>query len=162
VGQTASVDQVILTEFIDDGHFARHVRRMRLVYAERQAVMLAAADAHFSRWLEVHPSPAGMHLVGWLRDDMSAQGVSDRALADVALASGVVTTPLSSYRLPVPGGPAQDSMRPRGALLLGYAGYSEPAIRDAARRLEQAFAGAVSPRPSEPRRSPTQANVRGN
>lgn len=32
-------DQAILTDFIEEGHFARHVRRMRVLYAQRQEVL---------------------------------------------------------------------------------------------------------------------------
>ncbi len=64
---------------------------------------------------------------------------SSRALAEVALASGVVTTPLSSYRLPMAERDARGSARARGALLFGYAGYPETTIWEAARRMEQAM-----------------------
>lgn len=81
VGHTASVEQAVLADFIDEGHYARHVRRMRLVYAERQAALVSAASAHLSNWVDVRPSAAGMHLVGWLRGDALQRGVSDQSLS---------------------------------------------------------------------------------
>jgi hypothetical protein len=73
-----------------------------------------------------------MHLVGWLRDEVTRRGASDQQLADVALASGVVTTPLSSYRLSVAGQGARRARHSGEALLFGYAGYSVATIRDSA------------------------------
>lgn len=138
VGHTASVEQAVLADFIDDGHYARHVRRMRLVYAERQAALVAAAAVHLSEWVDLRPSPAGMHLVGWLRGDAARRGTSDRELSDVALASAVVTTALSTYRLRKP---ARDDRIPGGggALLFGYSAFPEATLWEGARRLEQAL-----------------------
>ena len=149
VGHTASVEQAVLADFIDEGHYARHVRRMRLVYAERQAAMVTAATTHLAEWVDVRPSPAGMHLVGWLRGTAAAEGVSDQSLSDIALASGVVATSLSSYRLRRP------PLEPRasGALLFGYAAFSEATIWEAARRLEQALSAHLRHSPSRRNRA---------
>lgn len=127
---TATVDQAVLADFIEEGHYARHVRRMRLVYAARQATLVEAAAAHLSRWLDVRPAPAGMHLVGWLRRG----GAGDREMSEAAIAAGVYVTPLSSYRA----APGQDDP---GGLVFGYAGCSDATIRDGARRLGQAIEG---------------------
>jgi GntR family transcriptional regulator / MocR family aminotransferase len=40
--QSSTIPQVALTDFIEDGHFARHIRRMRKLYAERQSCLIAA------------------------------------------------------------------------------------------------------------------------
>ena len=125
---TATVEQAVLADFIEEGHYARHVRRMRLVYASRQAALVAAASVHLARWLDVRPAPAGMHLVGWLRPGR----VTDGEMAEAALAAGVFVTPLSSYRA----APAHDH---RGGLVFGYAGCSEAMIREGARRLGAAL-----------------------
>jgi GntR family transcriptional regulator/MocR family aminotransferase len=138
VGHTASVEQAVLTDFIEEGHYGRHVRRMRLVYAERQAALVAAASAHLAQWVDVRPAPAGMHLVGWLRSEVARRGVTDRVLSEIALASSVVTTPLSSYRSRRSGREIRAGARD-GALLFGYSAFSEAAIWEGARRLEHAF-----------------------
>ena len=140
VGHTASVEQAILTDFIEEGHYARHVRRMRLVYAERQKAMVAAAAAHLAHWVDVRPSPAGMHLVGWLRSEITRRGLTDRILSEIALRSAVVTTPLSMYRLSRRGRALRPSAFREGALLFGYAGFSEDVIWKGARQLERALA----------------------
>jgi GntR family transcriptional regulator/MocR family aminotransferase len=141
VGHTSTVEQAVLTDFIGEGHYARHVRRMRLTYAERQAALVSAAAKHLAEWVDLRPSPAGMHLVGWLRGEAARRGVTDKSLADVALANAVVTTSLSSYRM------GKRGHESRGALLFGYAAFNEETIRNGARQLEQAFASHLKRRP---------------
>lgn len=141
---TATIDQAVLTDFITEGHYARHVRRMRLSYAARQATVVAAAATHLAPWLEVQPSDAGMHLVGWLRDSLPP-GITDQALSKAALENGVVAVALSSCRAQ----PSQDAPgidRSRGALLLGYSGCSDAMIWEGAKRLGRAISSVVRAR----------------
>lgn len=119
--QSPTVDQAVLAEFLAAGHFARHVRRMRRLYAGRQAVLVESVRRVLGDRLEVHPSGAGMHLVGWL-----PPGVQDEEVSALAAANGVEASPLSRYGL----------VRPRrGGLLLGWAGYPDEAIREGVERL---------------------------
>ncbi len=119
------LEQVALTEFMTEGHFARHIRRMRMLYAERQAALVEAARP-LSDWLDVRPSEAGMHLLAWLPG-----GSDDQAIAQLAEQHQVITHPLSRYCM----APSE-----RRALLLGYAAVSLPAIREGVRRLATALA----------------------
>ena len=116
--------QAALADFIADGHFARHVRRSRALYAERQGVLVAAARA-IAGTLDVGPAEAGMHLVGRLGGECD-----DRNVAIAARACGVEVSPLSAYHFR-PGG--------RGGLLLGYAAYTERDIREGVQRLARAL-----------------------
>ena len=54
--------QDALADFILEGHLARHVRRMRRVYAGRRAALLEILDGPLSRWFEAIPSEAGIHV----------------------------------------------------------------------------------------------------
>jgi GntR family transcriptional regulator/MocR family aminotransferase len=56
---TPSVEQAALAEFITDGHFARHIRRMRALYAERQATLVGEARRELAGLLEVAPAAGG-------------------------------------------------------------------------------------------------------
>jgi GntR family transcriptional regulator/MocR family aminotransferase len=123
--QSQTLDQAVLADFISAGHFARHLRKMRKLYAERQQVLLRAARRDLNGVLELNPSDAGMHLIGWLRD-----GVDDVAAARVAFAGGVEVTPLSAYCI---------EPQTRGALRLGYTGYTSREISSAARQLAKAL-----------------------
>ncbi|MDQ3064275.1 MAG: PLP-dependent aminotransferase family protein [Acidobacteriota bacterium] len=125
-GHSPSIDQAVLTDFIEEGHFSRHVRRMRFLYAERQAALVDAAKKDLTGLLEVNADEAGMHLIGWL-----PAGVNDRTACEKALTQGVEVTPLSAY-----------SSEPltRGGLVLGYTAFSTGQIKNAVRRLVKALA----------------------
>ena len=130
-----SVTQAVLADFIDGGHFARHVRRMRALYAERQAALVRAVRRALRGLLDVTPAEAGMHLLGWL-----PAGVDDRAAAQAAMACDVDAPPLSGFR-------ARPARRgERGGLILGYAAYTPREIDDACARLATALRTGASRR----------------
>ena len=108
------VQQATLAEFIVEGHFARHVRRMRTLYQRRQTVLVESVSKELSGLLTVRPAEGGMHLIGWLE-----KGVDDAAASDASAAYGVEVPPLSLYA-------AQSPLRP--GLLMGYAAVEERRI----------------------------------
>ena len=115
------IDQAVLADFIDGGHFTRHIRRMRTLYHERQEALVAAAAHELDDVLELAPSDAGMHLVGWLRGSISEHTASARAAA-----ADVIAQPLSTFSL---------AARHRNALVLGYSGIRPSLIWRGARIL---------------------------
>jgi len=138
--QSPTVDQAVLAEFIDQGHFVRHLRRMRALYAERQdALLRGIRDGPLVEHIETGPSDAGMHLVGWLRHHRD-----DARASTSALEAGIETQPLSAMAL----GPVR-----RGALLLGYAAYAPSTLVSSSEKL------AVALR-SLPRHVSTSSRVR--
>ena len=70
------VVQAVVAEFLSAGHFTRHLRRMRRLYAERQAALLRTVKRETPGLMDVFASDAGMHLIGWLE-----KGISDDAVA---------------------------------------------------------------------------------
>jgi GntR family transcriptional regulator/MocR family aminotransferase len=120
-----ALDQATLADFISDGHFARHIRRMRALYAERQAILVEAAAHELSGLLDVRGAEAGMHLVGWLPEGMNDVEASRRAAVNA-----VVAPPLSMYSL---------QPQRRGGLLLGYTAVGEKEIREGVQRLAKAL-----------------------
>lgn len=118
------VEQAILADFIEEGHFARHIRRTRARYAERREALVEAARPLAGR-LDVAPATAGMHTVGWL-----PPGADDRAASRAAAARGISAMPLSAY-----------AARPlaRGGLILGYSAFTPEQIRSAVGQLHQAL-----------------------
>jgi GntR family transcriptional regulator / MocR family aminotransferase len=58
--------QAVLTDFISEGHFARHIRRMRMLYLERRRVLVRAVHMQMSDILEIVGDEAGMHLAAFL------------------------------------------------------------------------------------------------
>ncbi|QWP77228.1 PLP-dependent aminotransferase family protein [Lysobacter sp. K5869] len=73
-----TITQSVLAAFIRDGHLARHVRRMRAVYAPRREALLAGLDAELAPWLQPIPSEAGMHLAARIRDPALAPAILAR------------------------------------------------------------------------------------
>ena len=70
----------------------RHLRRMRALYAERQAALVDVAARELGGLLDVNPAAAGMHLVGWL-----PEGTDDREASHRDAVLGVEAPPVSLY-----------------------------------------------------------------
>ena len=108
------ITQMALHDFMAEGHFSRHIRRSRVLYASRQQAMLDAIAKLCPDLFEVRPFPAGMHLLGWL-----PQGWDDREVAESLYPLGISAAPLSNYSL---------TPQKRGGLLFGYAAHDETVI----------------------------------
>jgi GntR family transcriptional regulator/MocR family aminotransferase len=121
-----TLEQAVLADFFSEGHFGRHLRRMRALYAHRHAVLLAAARRHLVGLLDVEPSTGGMFTVGWL-----PQGTDAVAAARMASEQGVTADPLQTY--------AALSRALPPALLLGFAGFDDGAIEGGVRQLAAAL-----------------------
>jgi GntR family transcriptional regulator/MocR family aminotransferase len=86
----------VLTEFINAGHFARHLRKMRQIYSQRRAALIENLSDEFPvRWgLEIHGADAGMHLAVTL-----PKGLCDTRISAKAARERLWLCPLSpSYR----------------------------------------------------------------
>jgi len=116
-----TLPQAVLADFIGEGHFARHLRRMRALYRERRGALVAALGDELGGALEVLGGEAGMHLVATL-----PRGSSDRDVAVRAAAQGLWAMPLSSCYL---------GRAARPGLVLGFGGTDVAAIRTGVRRL---------------------------
>ena len=86
------LDQAVLCDFIREGHFGRHLRRMRSVYAERLSVLLQSARERLAGLLDISSVEAGLQTVGWLRG-----GITGESAARAAAARNVEVTALSRY-----------------------------------------------------------------
>jgi GntR family transcriptional regulator/MocR family aminotransferase len=108
------LDQAILTEFIDTGEFGRHIRRMRLIYAERRAALLEAGAREFSGLMTVADNPAGLQAPAWLK-----VAADEALISKKAAGRGMQLVPLSRYYQRKPN---------RSGFLLGFSGSSPIAI----------------------------------
>ena len=63
--------QTIVTAFIAEGHFARHIQRMRKLYAERREVTAAGLESVLGKYVRIDSQPGGMHLILRLRGNRS-------------------------------------------------------------------------------------------
>jgi GntR family transcriptional regulator/MocR family aminotransferase len=124
-----TLGQVILTDFLNEGHFGRHIRRMRELYAGRQAALVSAAARELTGVLDVRSNEAGMYLIGWL-----LHGRDDQRASQVAATYGIEAPPLSAFRIE-PGNTQ--------GLLLGYTAFSENEIRIGVRHLAEALQAII-------------------
>jgi GntR family transcriptional regulator/MocR family aminotransferase len=124
------VPQAVLADFIQEGHFARHIRRTREAYGERRIAMLEAIDSRMQGALVCGPSDAGLDLCVGVTN-----GLSEVEAAARALAAGVDVRPLGYYANPAAG---LDCAVPPG-LLLGFSAFTPAQIRAGVARLEQAI-----------------------
>lgn len=134
--------QQALADFIREGHFARHIRRMGTLYAERRERLINALERHFGDAVEIVSATAGIHLVVLL-----PRGMDDQAAAARLRAAGIACSALSACCLERPR---------RGGLILGYGGVASDQIEESVRRL----ARIAQPDTRDPRRAP--ARGRGN
>jgi len=111
--QSSALIQAIMTEFMLDGHFARHLKRMRARYAERHCFLTEQLTRRLGDIIELSPTESGMYLTAWLPESWS-----DSETANALAKAGVVTVPLSALTL-------ETARRP--GLVLGYTGHGEAA-----------------------------------
>ncbi len=120
-GHAPLLEQMVLAEMMHRGIYAAHVRRMRVLYRERQITLAEALRDTVGYTPPELETRSGMHLLLPLAD-----GVSDVAVAAFLAAKRVVARPLSPYFLRGP---------KRQALLLGSAAFEPKRLTETAARL---------------------------
>lgn len=114
--RSSYLEQVALAEFIKDGHYARHVRKVRKACYERQQALIAAIQHYLSDVLDVQSTDSGIHLVCWLKGHWTEQGFIAQCLK-----VGLSVQPLSRY--------CQTSPQEK-AVLFGYAAHTPNDIKE--------------------------------
>jgi GntR family transcriptional regulator/MocR family aminotransferase len=124
------LDQAVLCDFIVQGHFGRHLRRMRQIYAERLSVLMESARGRLSGLLEISDVEAGLQTAAWLHEGMDGE-----AAVAAAAQRKVEVTPLSRYSR---GAPVREGLQ------LGFAAVDGPEIRRGVRELAIALEGELA------------------
>ena len=119
------IDQAVLCDFMSEGHFARHVRRMRELYAERLSVLVESARQRLAGLLEIPAVEAGLRTVGWLQG-----GIPAEEAARIAAKYDVEVVPLERY--------AYGSAKHSG-LMLGFAAVDARELRRGVEQLARAL-----------------------
>ncbi len=121
-GGSPVLTQAITTAFITEGHFARHIQRMRKLYAERREMAIAGLESVLGKHIRIDPQPGGMHLI------LRLQGRrSDRRLAARMAEEGLYAEALSDWMTERDG---------TSALLLGFTNIATPrSAEDLAKRI---------------------------
>jgi GntR family transcriptional regulator / MocR family aminotransferase len=125
---TSTLVQAVLARFIDEGGFARHVRKLGRVYAERRALITSILERDFADHLTIVPSVAGLHLTTVAR---SASIEELSAVFDCAAEHGVQLQRLAKFYFEQPA---------RAGLLFGYGAITTTKIPEALRKLRRCFA----------------------
>jgi GntR family transcriptional regulator / MocR family aminotransferase len=124
---SSTLAQAALARFIDEGAFARHVRRVSAIYRERHQILADALSRDFAEHLQLIPSTTGLHLTTLARR-MSADQIAE--IARRAADRGVAVQVLS--RLAV-------SAIPRAGIMLGYGAIPTARIEEGMRVLRGCF-----------------------
>ena len=119
------LEQAVLADFINQGHFARHLRRMRMLYSERQHALIQASEKHLANIIDVPALDGGLHLVGWLR-----QNVRLTNLLNAATKAQIELMATSLFYTSVPN---------QASVILGYAPYSTEEIERGIIALRDAY-----------------------
>ena len=117
--------QEVITDFMREGHFARHIRRMRQLYSDRRAALVELLANTFGDGLEVHGAEAGMHLAVTFPEARDDQAIADRAAAD-----GLWLWPLSRSYM---------TRATRTGFVLGYGNVAVETMPGAMRKMKAAL-----------------------
>lgn len=126
-GPGSILPQATVADFMKQGHFARHLRRMRSLYATRRAYLVDALLQAFGSRLSVQPQAGGIHVLARL----NTRG-NDRSMAEAARSHGLAVQALNDWRM---------RGTSRGGLLMGFANVTGPAMADELMRRLMAATG---------------------
>jgi len=115
--------QLVLTDFLQEGHFARHLRRMRSLYLSRRNALIESLQAHLGKALRPYNTDAGLHLSAFL-----PSGADDLEIVRRAAQRGISAGALSD---------CYAGRRPKSGLILGFGGADETRIDSAVRTLSK-------------------------
>jgi GntR family transcriptional regulator/MocR family aminotransferase len=118
--------QLALADFLRDGHFTRHLRRMRAVYARRRAALLEGLARHCAGRLSILNADAGLHV-----STLLPSGADDVAVVRRLRTRGLTANPLSTCYV---------GSSPQSGLLLGFGGFDERRLLEATRVLGEVLA----------------------
>jgi GntR family transcriptional regulator/MocR family aminotransferase len=124
--QPATLQQTVVCEFMQQGHFAAHIRRMRQLYREQRDALAQTLMRRAADWLDVAVPDQGMHLIAYLRDRRS-----DIAIEAAAQRAGIVVRAISRF---------YRGVSPRPGLMLGFSGFPRQLIVPAAARVARLVA----------------------
>jgi GntR family transcriptional regulator/MocR family aminotransferase len=125
--QPPTLYQTVLAQFMQQGHFAAHVRRMRQLYREQRDALATTLLRKTAGLLEVDVPDQGMHLVAYLKADRR-----DIEIEAAAARAGIVVRAISRFYRSAP---------PRPGLMLGFSGYPRHLIAPAAAHLASVITG---------------------
>lgn len=129
---TAVMPQMVLADFIAEGHFGRHIKRTRKIYAERQACLVRCIRSMLSDELECGAQDGGLDLAVYFKKNRD-----EERIIQTGLALGLELRGLSHY-VGIPGQAGSAASHPSG-LLLGFAALDVAEIERSVMLLASVF-----------------------
>ncbi|MEZ4745899.1 MAG: PLP-dependent aminotransferase family protein [Calditrichia bacterium] len=125
--QGSVITQATLAAFIEEGHFARHIRQMRMLYHERREMLLAALDRDLGGALSIFPTETGLQVTAKLHRG------SDLDLTEKAAKIPLDVRALSTYY--------HDEKQSVNGIVLGFAAFDETEIANGVQSLAKLISG---------------------
>ncbi|MGB0561236.1 MAG: PLP-dependent aminotransferase family protein [Spirulinaceae cyanobacterium] len=123
--QSSTLEQYALTDFITEGHFERHIRRMRHLYNQRRQVLVSTLEQYFGYRVTILGENAGIHLMAKIETSLP-----DKVVIQNAALKGVGLISAHEYYL---------NSTKEGEFIFGYAQLNEAQIKKAIRTLYKVF-----------------------
>jgi GntR family transcriptional regulator/MocR family aminotransferase len=121
--QPPIMEQLIVSRFMEDGSFLRHIRKMRLLYAERQNILIKLLNEHLAEYFKLSVVPSGMHLLCQLSDKIDIPKFKSEIKKQKLVVSFI-----DEYSL-------RDNLPP--AIILGFTAFSKYKLKTGVEKLEQ-------------------------
>ena len=120
--------QYALTEFIDAGHYSRHIRKARKEYAEKQRLLNIAIETYLHDKVDFFQSNAGLQATLFFKQNFTKNSITDTQFVKKAEKSGIYLRPLSSY---------YQTKNTKQGLILGFAASDTETINESIKILSQ-------------------------
>ncbi len=127
--QTVSrIDQAVVSEFIENGSFERHLNKMRSIYREKHDLVISNLK-EMGDLISIYGANAGLHIVIKVNN-----GMTEKELIDRARAAGIKVYPLSEYYI--------DGMeKEKNAVIMGFAKLNHSEIQKGISILKEIWKG---------------------
>lgn len=117
-----SIEQHVISAYMNEGYFEAHIRRIRSIYSERRDALIDAIHKELPD-LNIQPADQGMHIVAWLPN-----GIDDIQVAEAARLAGIAVRAIS---------PMCSAAFKRSGLMMGFGGFSADQLGSAVKKLRK-------------------------
>jgi len=120
------MDQEIIKKFLNDGHWEKHIHKMRVVYRKKRDRLVSVIEKYFSNGVEVIGEDSGLHILLKVHN-----GMEEKELVEAADERSIKVYPVSMYY--------KEGTSPENTVLLGFATLLEEEIEEAIQLLYTAW-----------------------
>jgi len=137
-GQPCAIDQATLAQFMTEGHFDEHIRRVGELHRQRLEALTESVGTELKGFVQLQPAQAGLHALGWLD-----RKVDEDMFAECAEKTGLDVPLLSTFG---------KTALVRPGVVFGFAPFSEIKIRQSISALGKALRTAQKARRRQTRK----------